>query len=199
MSRVLDVLWWLSILTVGVLSLLFLWSLIGEISLPIRIVGGLRGFSIDAGQRFTMELPVALEGAPDLADVQAYYRFRSQPGAFVPVSLAILVGLVTLVAWMLDELRKVLRTVRRGDPFAPENARRIGLIGVAVIVFEVGRAMAMVYWSNVASDILAAAGSPLRATSHIGAPGALYGFLFIALAAVFREGTRLRQEQSLTI
>jgi hypothetical protein len=198
MSRVLDLFWWLSVLTVGALSLLLLWSLLGKISLPIRIEG-LRGFTIANGENFSMELPVALEGTTDLANIQADYRFPSQPGGFVSVSLAILVGLMLLVTWMLDQLRKVAKTVARGDPFASENAKRIAMIGVAVIIFEIGHAIAVMYWSLNASDLLAASGSPFKAASRISAPGALYGFLFIALAAVFREGTRLRDEQSLTI
>src|SRR6478609_4089601 len=111
MSRVLDLFWWLSVFTVGALSLLLLWSLVGEITLPIRLEG-LRGFSIATGEKFSMELPVALEGpSTDLATIHADYRFPSQPGAFVPVSLAILSGLMLLISWMLDQLRKIMRTI----------------------------------------------------------------------------------------
>jgi hypothetical protein len=199
MRRVLDLFWWLSVLTVGAMSLLLLWSLVGEISLPIEL-DGLRGFSIKPGGHFSLVLPVALQGpATDLSGIRADFRFPSLTGGFVPISISFLIVLMMLVAWMLDQLRKVLKTVMLRDPFAVENARRIALIGVAVVAFEVVHALAIAYWSYMASDLLTASGSPFTAASRISAPRILYGFLFMALAAAFREGTRLREEQSLTI
>jgi hypothetical protein len=62
-----------------------------------------------------------------------------------------------------------------------------------VILLEVSRALATAYWSG--SAIL----EGWRAASHIGATGVLFGLLILALAQVFQEGARLREEQSLTI
>jgi hypothetical protein len=142
-------------------------------------------------------LPVTLKAPSlDLVNVRADFRFPAQSGAFVPVSLAILVGLMAQVTWILDQLRKVFRTVRQGDPFAPENARRIGF---AILVFEILRATATAYWTRAAYEMWKTSGSPFVPEFRSEIPGIVYGLLFIALAAVFREGTRLGDEQSLTI
>ena len=42
--------------------------------------------------------------------------------------------------WILTQLRHVFRTVRDGQPFLSTNAKRIRLIGFAVILGEFARA-----------------------------------------------------------
>jgi hypothetical protein len=81
----------------------------------------------------------------------------------------------------------------------PQNALRIRRIGWSVILIELFRAGAVVYWSYFADAIVTASGAQFIPTRRFSVAAILYGLVILVLAEVFREGTRLREEQSLTI
>jgi Protein of unknown function (DUF2975) len=90
-------------------------------------------------------------------------------------------------------LLRIVRTLRRGDPFVPENARRLTSIALLVAV---GGTLGN-FVNHVAMDSLA----QRSAASHIVA--AVYSVSFLPLviglavaflAEVFRQGTRLRED-----
>jgi len=98
-----------------------------------------------------------------------------------------------------SKLREIFRTLRDGEPFARENAARIRRIGIGVILLELLRSGAVLYWSYSGAALVTASGARFIPASHISAPGILYGVVILAIAQIFREGTRLREEESLTI
>ena len=93
---------------------------------------------------------------------------------------------------IVDILRRIFVTLTAGDPFHPENVRRLRLVGVIFGGLEIGR-------------YLVAGIMTLMAPGHIKVEGSLnlttwFAVLVIfVLAEVFREGARLRNEAELTI
>ena len=107
--------------------------------------------------------------------------------------------MVGLVLWILAELAALCRSVRDGQPFAAGNAMRIRRLALAVVLAEVSRA-AVVYAANayVAAQFAA---DHLRFTARprIDAFAIVSALILLVLAEVFRTGTQLDEDQSLTV
>ncbi len=112
----------------------------------------------------------------------------------------LLFGVGALAAWfggfllILSNLRKIFRSLTLGDPFQPDNVRRLRAIGVILAVVTGG------VW--VAQGLIAARLAPGIMNSQ--GLGELLTPVFsvlvvFVLAEVFREGARLRRESELTI
>jgi hypothetical protein len=99
-----------------------------------------------------------------------------------------LVGAIVIVG----RLRRIFQTLVAGDPFHPDNVRRLRVIGGALAVLEVGR-----YLAAALSHLI------LHGRLHIGGGVSLTTWfavlVIVVLAEVFREGARLRGEAELTI
>jgi hypothetical protein len=164
-----------------------------------------------AGSGAQMMLPVAFELDADVAQVSSVDRRKSgaiehasgmlrltMPGRpwFAVAGAAAIVG---LVLWILAELAALCRSVRDGQPFAARNAVRIRRLALAVVLAEVSRA-AVVYAAQayVAAQFAA---DRLRFTAwpRINAFAIVSALILLVLAEVFRTGTRLDEDQSLTV
>ena len=118
-----------------------------------------------------------------------------------PLTRALLLfGLGALSAWfggfllILRNLRMIFRSLTLGDPFQPENVRRLRQIGLTLATVTAG------VW--VAQGMVAARLAPgVMDSQGIGellTP--IFSVLVVfVLAEVFREGARLRRESELTI
>ncbi|MGO4408458.1 MULTISPECIES: DUF2975 domain-containing protein [unclassified Brevundimonas] len=95
---------------------------------------------------------------------------------------------------ILRGLRKIFRTLTLGDPFQPENVRRLRQIGLILAVVTGG------VWLTqglVAARLAPGVMEP-QGISDLLTP--LFSVLVVfVLAEVFREGARLRRESELTI
>lgn len=99
-----------------------------------------------------------------------------------------LVGAIVIVG----RLRRIFQTLIAGDPFHPDNVRRLRIIAGALAVLELGRYAAA-----------ALAHMVFEGRFHIGG-GVSFTTWFavlviVVLAEIFREGARLRGEAELTI
>jgi hypothetical protein len=107
--------------------------------------------------------------------------------------------MVGLVLWILSELAALCRSVRDGQPFAAGNAMRIRRLALAVVLAEVARAV-LVYAANAyvvaqfAADHLRFTARPRLQTFAI-----VSALILLVLAEVFRTGTQLDEDQSLTV
>ena len=95
---------------------------------------------------------------------------------------------------ILRNLRMIFRTLTQGDPFKPENVRRLRQIGLTLAVVTAG------VW--VAQGMVAARLAPgvmdPQGIGELLTP--IFSVLVVfVLAEVFREGARLRRESELTI
>ena len=110
----------------------------------------------------------------------------------------ILVG--GLFAWLLytagvlvivGRVRRIFATLTAGDPFHPDNVRRLHIIGLMLAGLELGRYLV---WMLTASLPDVARVEPTFSLT------AWFSVLVVfVLAEVFREGARLRREAELTI
>jgi hypothetical protein len=89
-------------------------------------------------------------------------------------------------------LRRIFTTLTAGDPFHPDNVRRLRLIGAMLAALECGRYVvrAVSAWLLPGIDRVDANFSPTAWFSVL---------VVFVLAEVFREGARLRREAELTI
>ncbi len=122
-------------------------------------------------------------------------------GRQLPLTRALLVfGVGALTAYfggfmlILQGLRKIFRTLTAGDPFHPDNVRRLRQIGLTLALVTGG------VW--VAQGFVAARLAPgimdPQGFGELLTP--IFSVLIVfVLAEVFREGARLRRESELTI
>ena len=94
---------------------------------------------------------------------------------------------------ILHRLRRIFRTLTMGDPFEPDNVRRLREIGLVLAVVTGGSFLAQLTMSRIAPGVVTPQG-----LSDLLTP--IFSILVVfVLAEVFREGARLRRESELTI
>lgn len=88
-------------------------------------------------------------------------------------------------------LRQIFTTLTAGDPFHPQNVRRLRLIGAVLAILELGR---YAVWAiSTQLSIVSRIEPNLSLTAWFSV------LVVFVLAEVFREGARLRREAELTI
>jgi hypothetical protein len=181
----------------------------------LTLLGGLLVVSLCVNldsYNMTFDLPVELKPAVPVqassasieTDAQidrlsGNLRFPVRNGLFISTSLFMLVLLLGLLLWVVTQLREIFRSLSKGQVFIPENARRIRWVGFAVIVGEFAHAVMTFFWGYYASRHFTADGMSFVATADFNGLSIACGFAILVIAEVFREGTRLQEEQSLTI
>jgi hypothetical protein len=164
-----------------------------------------------AGSAAQMVLPVAFEfdgeaarvTSADLRNSGTIERASGVLRLTTPdrrwLAMAGAAAMTGLALWMLAELTALCRSVRDGQPFTRRNAGRIRRLAVAVALAEVSRA-AIVYAAHAyvaahfAADHLRFAAWP-----RISGLAVVSALILLVLAEVFRTGTRLDEDQSLTV
>lgn len=129
---------------------------------------------------------------PDLLE-----EVRLPSGAFAnwPLVTSVLLAAAFYMGGVLvivGRLRRIFATLTAGDPFHPDNVRRLRLIGTILAALELGR---YAIWA-VAAWLLP---GTERAEPNIGLTAWFSVLVVFVLAEVFREGARLRREAELTI
>jgi hypothetical protein len=123
----------------------------------------------------------------DALNVQGPWLGPALAALLVIADLYLIGGLV-----VVGRLRAIFATLIAGDPFHPENAKRLRYIGGALAILELSR-----------YALSSLAHAFLHGAIHIGGGVSLttwFAVLVIfVLAEVFREGARLRGEAELTI
>lgn len=163
-----------------------------EIDIPVS-------FSIDA-QALPVRAPSFGIERARIEHARGSLKFSPPPGAsLVAPALLGLAVMLALALFVLGQLRTVFRTLRDGRPFVPANAARIRWIAFAVIAGEIARA-AVVYSANShAITHFSANGLRFDARPDLNIFTIVHGLIILAIAEVFRTGTRLDEDQSLTI
>ncbi|WP_084398127.1 DUF2975 domain-containing protein [Henriciella aquimarina] len=116
-----------------------------------------------------------------------------KPGQFV-AGLAGLAVFAPGIIYVCIQLRRILSTLADGDPFVPQNGPRLTRIAIAIALVELARYVTVILL-NLFVDL--GTDQPVRLSINLAAWAAVVA-LFI-LAQVFREGTRLREEEKMTI
>jgi len=160
---------------------------------PIR---GQTGF----GFNFLTETDLAREEGKSRVDhVGGALRIPDASKRVIAFNALVLMAILAFAAFVVDQLRAVLRTLIHGNPFVPDNARRIQRIGLAVIVGEIARAALVFVENYYAMTQVSIAGLTFDDWPRLSFTTIGYGLIILIIAEVFRTGTRLEEEQSLTI
>ena len=165
----------------------------------------------DAGGRLTIPVSLAVEEdrvaaapllgveAAELRDLRGSLRFPVRSGPFFFANALLLILMLIVALWGVRLLQGLLRTVRDGHPFVAANARRVRMIGWLVIGGEVARAVIVFLENDYARRYFSVAGLQFTAHADFSVAAIIEGLIILVIAEVFRAGTRLDEEQSLTV
>lgn len=114
-----------------------------------------------------------------------------------------LIGLAIVVMMFLffGKLRQIIDTVRDGDPFQPENARRLNAMGWLMLAVQaaflpaMGLAMYMAPFADGSENIEINGGDG----SGLDISGILLVIILFILARVFRHGAAMREDLEGTV
>ena len=157
----------------------------------------LMGLTIFVGAAIAIVVPVVL-----LNQDRVLAEFSPSPstvagGDVIGAMLAVMVlvaGIVALSFLFMRHLRRIVDTVRQGDPFIPENAMRLRSMAWLSIVLQVVAlfAGALTMWLEEATK-------NLEANFDISIGGILLPLVLFILARVFRRGAAMREELEGTV
>ena len=157
----------------------------------------LMGLTIFVGAVVAIVVPIVL-----LNQNQVLVEFGrspvSQPGGDVIgailAGLVLVAGIVALSFLVLRHLRRIVDTVRQGDPFIPENAVRLRTMAWLSIVLQTIAlfAGALTMWLEEATE-------KLEANFDVSVGGILLPLVLFILARVFRRGAAMREELEGTV
>ncbi len=99
-----------------------------------------------------------------------------------------LIGLIVIV----QRLRLLFSTMTAGDPFHPDNVRRLRVIALVLALLEIDRYLFGAFERFALHE-------PLHAASNVSLTGWFAVLVIVVLSEVFREGARLRRDAELTI
>ncbi len=133
----------------------------------------------------------------DIAHLKAQLFNDAEPLHVMVTSLSMIIGMSVFLI-ILKQLKKICQTLVAGDPFVPDNAKRLRVIWIAVAVGEIFRLVSgMVVSFMMGTSSLEKQNMEVAVDLRISVWFLV--FAFIIFAEVFREGARLRQEQKLTV
>jgi hypothetical protein len=141
---------------------------------------------------------LGIKGA-ELRDLRGSLRFPTRRGAFFMANAVLLVTVLALTLWITSQLLAVLRSVRDGHPFVPQNATRVRWVAWAVIGGELGRAAVVFFENYYAMQHFSAEGIQFSARPQLDVFAIGAGLIILVIAEVFRAGSRLDEDQSLTV
>lgn len=107
--------------------------------------------------------------------------------------------MIALALWVLAELAALCRSVHDGKPFVPINAVRIRRLAIALVLAEVWHAASSFLAQAYVAAHFAADHVRLSAWPHIDMLAIISALILFVLAEVFRIGTRLDEDQALTV
>jgi hypothetical protein len=164
-----------------------------------------------AGSGTTTVLPVAFELDPATARVvtldggdagaieHATGRLRLATPDRQWTAMAGAAVAIGLVLWILAELIGLCRSIRDGQPFAPANAGRVRRLALALAAGEVCRAVIVYSAQAYAAAHFSAEHLRFTASPHVNGVAIVSALILLTLAEVFRTGTQLDEDQSLTV
>ncbi len=120
------------------------------------------------------------------------------------VGLIVLAGIglflvMGLFLYLVRQLRAILWSVDAGDPFIAENAVRLRVVGILILLGGFVGSLSEFAMSGYADVVLRPEGFNLNGHLHFNMSALISGLCIIVLSEVFRHGTKMREEQELTV
>ena len=113
--------------------------------------------------------------------------------------LASIVTVLAVTLFVFWQLRRVMRSVLAGRPFASRNAWRIRVVGFVVVASQLVAPLAKYLVGRVILAEVAVEGLALRPPLDIEPGGLFLGLAIVVLGEIFNHAAQLQREQSLTI
>lgn len=135
----------------------------------------------------------------ELTDAQGTIHFVPRDTRLVAIGALALVAFGAVSTWILGNLRGVFATLRQGRPFVPANAVRIRRIAWGVLALQVAGSAISYIGSYRAMTDFAAQGLTFHPRIDFDPVAFVGALILFVIAEVFREGSRLDEEQSLTV
>ena len=168
------------------------WLTVGSrMTIPVR-------FYVDSGAHRIAAATIGVDDA-ELRDAHGSLRFRTPEGPFLFLNAAFLFVIFLVAIWGLEQLHRVVGTMRRGQPFVAANATRLRRVAVSVIAGELLWATVVFFNQFYAKTHFTAAGLLFDASFNVDFFAVFLAFVIFAIAEVFAAGTRLDEDQALTI
>ncbi len=151
-------------------------------------------FSVFVLVLFTLGLVASLNGGAIEIPLGNAIAGGLRPELFA-AALASLSVVMPCIIYICVHLRRILGTLADGDPFVPENGPRLLKIACAIVLMEVARygvillLLLMVNFDDIMQE-------PQFSISLAAWVAAAALFIF---SQVFREGSRLREEEKMTV
>lgn len=190
------VVWWASIAIVGALALVLIaiaGHLVGGGALRLEFYFRLPGASYRV---FAGPLGKSTATVTAASGELAFARPRI---AFVLVAAAVLAVLAAAWLYVVYQLRGLASALAGGHPFERQNSARLMRIGLAVIGFELAHAVVVWLGTVYLEHHLVTRGLTIRPHFGVDLAVLLLGALLVALAAAFRAGHELAEDEALTI
>jgi hypothetical protein len=144
-------------------------------------------FAIAAGLGILILLLISFDPQILPPAVQVHLDVSAPVSAFELLGVELYaIGVIVIV----QRMRRIFGAMTAGDPFHPDNVRRLRIIGLVLALLEIDR------------YVFAAIGHLLHAKGDGGGLNVTAWFavlVIFVLAEVFREGARLRRDAELTI
>ena len=163
----------------------------GELGIPVA-------FTVDAAA-LHLSAPSLGDVMPRLTKVTGQLQFAAPSRRTIVAPLLTVVAMLALAIWVIEQLRRLFRTLRDGHPFDAANVRRVQRVGWAVILAEPVRALITVSAQAFARSHFVADGIHFVTDVDFNLGVVFSGVVILVLAEVFRAGKRLSDDQSLTI
>ncbi|ALJ14434.1 DUF2975 domain-containing protein [Sphingopyxis macrogoltabida] len=144
----------------------------------------------------TIGVALAFAWPETLAHFKDTGVFLDVASARAPLGFMMLLFLAILLAtaFMLRQLQALVASAATGDPFAPTSAQRLRRVGWALVVTQA--AALPIHWI---SSRIVATGSDLGSAGGLSLGGVLAILLAFVLAAVFEQGSAMRDELEGTV
>ena len=184
-------------------------TIVLAVLVAIDVLGGVVGasagrldlevwFQLDPGTYLVASEAYGVEQA-FITDAVGKLVFGSTDVSLLLVYFGLLIVWFGTALAIIYELRQVFRTLVAGEPFIRANAARIHFIGLAIILMEIAKVVILTLFSVFVRDNFSVEGFTLGIAPRPDLGVILVGLVVLVIAAVFRQGTELREESELTV
>ena len=151
---------------------------------------------------YSNDLGITLKANPNL-DAQLLIKkttIRIEDASLFtePVLVILLcVGIFSMI--ILEQMRRMIKTVEEGNPFTKSNVWRITILGTMFLLVPVVARVLYIFYEKWIMNKFEFEGLTLASPSFTNLPWILAGFLFLTIGKILAAGIQLREDQDLTI
>ena len=157
---------------------------------PVQFEVEEEGFAEIGNQK----LPVKIKEAKADALIQA----PAPTGLLIPVKL-MRFGMFGVIIWVLFLLRQIVRTVGKGNPFVPDNGKRLRWIGLSILAVTFFDFIHDILLNLFITPRLIFESIVTQSTLSLSIEDLLSAMVIIVIGEAFRIGAEMKKEQDLMI